>query len=209
MSLATDFRNASYLLAHREWREFVLRVEVFLGIIDLKIDDFNAMPTDRTYPYSNTGGVDLKKVLDTLNISPDDAIIDFGSGKGGALISFASYPFKKITGVEIDPGLTVVAKKNLQKLKLPDIDMILGDATEFTDISDYNYFYLANPFPAIIVLKVIENIKLNLMLKPRRVYIIYFNPIHQNEIIHDASFRLIKHFDHCPLGFSIYSNESH
>ena len=92
MSFFTDVKNAFSIITFGDWRELLLRCKVYLRIIDLKVDNPSAVPTERTYPYSNSGGINLYKVLDTLNISPLDGIIDFGSGKGGALISFSRYP---------------------------------------------------------------------------------------------------------------------
>jgi len=207
MSLFTDIKNASTLLIRGEWREFYLRLRVFLRIIDLKIDNLSESPTERTHPYSNSGGVDLKKVLNTLDISPTDAIVDFGSGKGGALITFSGYPFKKITGVEISPELVAIAESNLRKLKIANVDVVVSDAVDFTGLAEYNYFYFFSPFPGNIMRAVILNIEKSLISKPRKVTLIYLNPEFHDIIIAESSFTKIYEFDHHKLDFYVYSNQ--
>ena len=106
MSFIIDAKNALSLLCSGEWREFVFRVRVYRGEIDLRnatTEDLG-LAADRSHEYSNSGGLHLDKVLRDLKITRGDAIVDFGSGKGGALITFAKYPFSKITVVHLSPN---------------------------------------------------------------------------------------------------------
>ncbi len=45
----------------------------------------------------------------------DFALVDIGCGKGRVLMLAAEYPFREIVGVELDPGLARVARKNLRR----------------------------------------------------------------------------------------------
>jgi precorrin-6B methylase 2 len=206
MSFVSDITNASSLLIHGEWREFILRLKVYLGIINLKIDNPDALPTERTHQYSNSGGHKLKKVLNSLGITSRDAIVDFGSGKGGALITFSMYPFKKVTGVEITPELAAVAEGNLKKLGISNVNVVVSDSTDFTDLAEYNYFYFFSPFPGEIMKQVIHNIETSLSIKPRNIVIIYLNPEFHNVIIENSSFKKIDEYNHHVLRYYIYTN---
>jgi precorrin-6B methylase 2 len=206
MSFISDIKNASSLLIHGEWREFILRLQVFLGIIDLKIDNPDALPTERTHQYSNSGGHNLKKVLNSLHITPHDTIVDFGSGKGGALITFSMYPFKTITGVEIAPELVAITEENLKKLRISNVNVVVSDATDFTDLAGYNYFYFFNPFPGEIMKQVVQNIESSLNIKPRKIVIIYLNPEFHNVVIENSSFKKIDEYNHHVLRYYIYTN---
>ena len=209
MSFIVDAKNALSLLCRGELRELILRVRVYLGDIDLRnasTDDLG-LSADRSHEYSNSGGLHLEKVLRALKITPQDAIVDFGSGKGGALITFAKYPFSKITGIELSPDLAAIAEKNLKKLGLGNVNTIVCDATDFTDLDGYNYFYFFSPFPATIMRAVIKNICLSLARKSRRLVIIYFNPEYPDSIVTDSPFVKIKEFNHYRLSYYIYSNE--
>src|SRR5262245_3087871 len=64
--------------------------------------------------HGNSGGPGLEIVLRSLNITPGDSILDIGSGKGGAMITFARWPFRRIDGIEICPDLIAIAQRNLE-----------------------------------------------------------------------------------------------
>lgn len=206
VSLLTDIRNAISYLVHGNIQEFILRTKVYIGYIDLKIDRPESTPTETTHPYSNSGGLHLRKVLDSLKISPDDAVVDFGSGKGGALITLSQYPFSKITGVEISRDLAETSKNNLRKLGIESVDIKIVDAAKFTDLDDYNFFYMFNPFPGNVLQRVMKNIEASLKKRPRRATIIYFNPEYHLDVIKNTSFSKNSNFSHHPLGYNIYSN---
>jgi hypothetical protein len=208
MPFFVDVKNALALLMKGEWREFALRLKVRRGQIDLEnvSTDTLGLEDERSHEYSNSGGIQLDRVLRALKITSRDAIVDFGSGKGGALITFSKYPFAKIAGVEISPELAAIAEENLRKLKIRNIQMVVCDAAEFTDLDGYNYFYFFSPFPGNIMRAVIKNIEDSLARTPRKAVIIYFNPEYHNDVIADSSFAKIDEFDHHRLKFYIYSN---
>lgn len=210
MSLSTDILNALSLLLHGEWREFMFRVRVHVCKIDLKnayLDELN-LPEERSHYYANSGGLHLEKVLRDLKITPRDAIVDFGSGKGGALITFSRYPFAKIAGVELSPELVAIAEKNLTKLNITNVTMTVCDAADFAALDEYNYFYFFSPFPAAVMSAVIRNISASLAHTPRKATIIYFNPEYHYAVVTDSPFVKISELNHHELNYYIYSNQT-
>jgi SAM-dependent methyltransferase len=208
MSLTTDILNALSLVIHGEWREFMFRVRVHTRNIDLKnayLDELN-LTEERSHYYANSGGLHLEKVLRDLKITPRDSIVDFGSGKGGALITFSRYPFAGIAGVEISPELVVIAKRNLDKLHIGNITMYVSDAADFTDLDAYNWFYFFSPFPSAVMSAVIRNIRASLAHNPRKASIIYFNPECHDAVVTDSPFVKTNEFNHHELRYFIYSN---
>jgi len=208
MSLITDAKNALSLLSRGEWREFVFRVRVHLLKIDLKntyLDELN-LPEERCHYYANSGGFHLAKVLRALEITPNDSVVDFGSGKGGALITLSRFPFARVAGVEIAPELAGIARDNLEKLKIRNVSMTVGDAAEFTDLDGYNYFYFFSPFPSTVMSSVIKNIGDSLVRRPRKAVIIYFNPEFHDAVVSDSPFVKTREFNHHELSYYIYSN---
>jgi SAM-dependent methyltransferase len=182
---------------------------IFLGQIDLKlvtIDTLN-LSSENCNSYSDSGRNDLQNLLSTLNITKRDTIIDFGCGKGGALITFADYPFSKITGIEISNELVIIAQKNLSKLKIINAEIFCCDAKEFNMIDDYNYIYLFNPFPCSVMRIVIKNITSSITKRKRRINIIYLNPECHNVIIENGVFSKVKEIKHHNHVFYIYNNE--
>jgi hypothetical protein len=210
MSLVTDAKNALLLLFRGEWREFLFRVRVHVQKIDLKntyLDELD-LPEERSHYYANSGGLHLEKVLRDLKITPQDAIVDFGSGKGGALITFARYPFSKIAGVELSPALVAIAEANLRKLNIGTITMTVSDAADFTDLDEYNYFYFFSPFPRSVMAAVIQNICSSMKANPRKTVIIYFNPECHDAVVTGSPFVKVMEFHHHELGYYVYSTDT-
>jgi tRNA G46 methylase TrmB len=98
-------------------------------------------------------------IFDCLAISSSDKILDYGSGKGGAMIWLAQrYPFEKVTGIEFCTEYDNVAKQNIAISKLSHLTTYNVDASTFTDIDEYNYFYFFNPFIGETMNRVVANI---------------------------------------------------
>jgi SAM-dependent methyltransferase len=208
MALARWVITAFSLFLRGEWRELYIRTLIALRILDIQtitVDELHLSP-ERAHSYSDSGREDLQHVLFALNIQPTDAIVDFGSGKGGALIALADFPFSKITGVEISKELTEIAQKNLQKLKISNVEIVCCDATDFTNIDEYNYIYFYNPFPCRIMNVVIRSLIDSLGRRPRKVTIIYLNPVCHNVILKENIFILIDKYKHHHHTFFVYMN---
>ena len=201
-------RNAARLAALGEWREFNFRLRILLGQIDLDFSsqaDLN-LPEEKCYDYADSGGLHLERILRDLDITSDDAIIDIGSGKGGALFTFSKYPFGRIAGCEISAELIETARKNLAVMKVDNVELIMRDAVEFRELDDFNYIYFFNPFPGTVMREVIDNIVASLQRRPRRVTIIYFNPECHEVIVNETPFVKLKEYQQNALKYYLYSN---
>ena len=209
MSLLQIVKTSTSLLMKGDWREFYLRTLIALGQVDLKtvtIDKLDLSP-EQAHSYSDSGREDLQQVLSALNITHEDAIVDFGCGKGGALITLAEYDFAKITGVEISTELARIARKNLARLKIDNVEVVCCDAAEFTDLDDCNYIYFFNPFPRAVMQTVLYNLARSLASKPRKMTLIYLNPECHDAIIEHGIFRKQGEFSHANHVFYLYANE--
>lgn len=144
----------------------------------------------------------IKLILKTMPIKEEDAILDYGCGKGKMVYLFSKFKFRKTDGVEISPKLCDIAKSNLKKLKAKKTEIFLCDASKFKTIDKYTYFYFFNPFPNIIMRKVLDNIYQSLAKVPRKITILYFNPLCHDAFIEKGVFKLIK----TKWGVNIYRN---
>ncbi|KPJ98789.1 MAG: hypothetical protein AMJ60_07205 [Desulfobacterales bacterium SG8_35] len=198
-------KNAIFLLSRGEWREFLIRLRISLGHIDLKDDPTEAV-TERTHYYADSGGLAFDKIMVNFTITPHDAIVDFGCGKGGILISLSKYPFAKITGVEINPDLVAIAENNIRKLNIKNVDIECCDAAEFKKLDEYTYFYFFDPFPCNVMKDVVDNIEQSIRLRPRNATIIYLNPLCHNLIESGDIFIKTKELPHFEHKCFIYSN---
>jgi hypothetical protein len=137
-------------------------------------------------PYQPTESVLFHEMLDGLKIDLGGFIfIDLGSGKGRTLLMASDYPFKRIIGVELFPGLHTVAASNIAAYKKDsqlcfDLRSICMDARDFEFPPEPILLYLFNPLPASGLNMVLQNLKQSLEKLPRTVYVIYHNPEHES-----------------------------
>jgi precorrin-6B methylase 2 len=141
-----------------------------------------------------------------LPFKPSDAILDYGSGKGGVLAQLSKYPFRRIAGIELSQILVDISKANFKKLGLNHLEIIHSDATTFTEIDDFNYFYFFNPFQGRVFERVFENIIASMDRNPRQVTLIYYHPRCHDLIQKTGRFKLVKVFKDGPRRLNIYFN---
>lgn len=131
---------------------------------------------------SPTNTRDLKNILNYLSITENDSVLDIGCGKGKALYTMMSFPFKKIDGIELSDKISRIASANMSILKETDrCNIFQCDARDFKNYADYNIFYLYNPFPSQIMNRVINQIAKTIKADSE-IIIIYNNPTCGEEI---------------------------
>jgi hypothetical protein len=123
----------------------------------------------------------LRRALAHLDIRPDrDVFIDYGSGKGRAVIMAATYPFQRVIGVEISAQLDGVARDNvrraMRRLKCRNIELIQTDASTYELPTDVDVVLLYNPFGGDVLAAVVRNIRASLLQRPRDMTVIYKYP---------------------------------
>jgi SAM-dependent methyltransferase len=163
---------------------------------------------ERSYRCGNSGGPDLDVVLGTLAISADDAVLDVGCGKGGAMITLAKYPFSRIDGLEISPKLVAMTKKHLHRSGAGRGSIFCCDAAYFSDLDRYTFIYTYNPFPALVFRPFLDNLMQSLARHPRKLTFVYKNAECEDMLL-GAGFRKTGEFDHdSPRLFCVYEIDS-
>jgi predicted RNA methylase len=109
--------------------------------------------------------------------------IDFGSGKGRAVILAAHLPFRRVIGIEFCPSLHAAASRNLDifRRKAPrsaPIDLVCADATTFTIPDGPLACFFYNPFGPAVLHLVLDNLRAALQRQPRPMTLLYRNPVH-------------------------------
>lgn len=198
-------RKAGLLLAIPVYRIGWRLRGLDFGIVSVKK---LGLDPDKSNYHKDGGGPLLRDLLDQLPITSSDAIVDFGAGKAGAMATMAQYPFRRVDGVEIAPELVEAARKNIAKLGLSRCSMFLQDATTFTtQLDDYSYVFMYNPFPAPVVAKVLANIEESLRRNPRKLTIVYGNPLHEDVVLASGTFTKTIHYQPYPGYVSaVYEN---
>ncbi len=206
MGIITDIRNALSFIYRGEFKEAIFRLRVYFSAIDFSYASIQTLglSAERSHDYRHSGGIHLEKVLNSFKITTQDAIIDFGAGKGGALVTFSKFPFHTITGVELLPELATIAEHNFKLLGITNVSIVICDAAEYLDLESYNYFYFYSPFPQSVMSAVITNITNSLTKNPRTVRLIYCNPEFTDMIENQSPFYRTDIFHHHQLDLPIF-----
>lgn len=126
--------------------------------------------------YGQTSYSVLRYVL--RYVGSGDVFVDLGCGKGRVIRFVASRrKLEKVIGIEIVPELAQIARSGVVNVDLiAPVEVIEGDATS-ADLSQGTVYYLYNPFGRKTLRKVLRNIRKTLDSNPRRIRIIYSNPV--------------------------------
>ena len=151
--------------------------------------------------YKTSSPKELFPILDRCHCIPNenDAIFDYGCGKGGAMVSFLDYGFRHVGGVEFEPKVYEILVDNIQKLELhkegKTVECIKGNAAEVKEQLDrYNWFLFYEPFDETIFSKCISAICDSLQRNSRKTHIISINPKCFQCIEATNRFRLVNQF---------------
>jgi hypothetical protein len=111
----------------------------------------------------------------------DYTFVDYGAGRGRALLLAATYPFKRIKGVEFARELHEDAMMNIAQfprslMKCRDVDCLHMDAVDFEIPDGKTVFFFNNPFDAVVMETVLARIVAAYRSNPRRFYLILVRP---------------------------------
>ena len=128
--------------------------------------------------YVPTPIIPFFKLIKKLQLPNNSVFVDYGAGKGRAMILAAeSHSFKKIKGLEFSASLYKSAKKNIQtyvKKTGSDIfDLHHTDVVNYQVQSEDNIFYFFNPFNEHILKQCLGKMQSSLNENPRRPFLIY------------------------------------
>lgn len=138
----------------------------------------------------------LEEIFTQANLSSSKHFIDIGCGKGRALCVATHFGVQKVTGIDFSKDLCERAKLNLLKTQqqLPSLEfkIVNNDAFYFEIPDDTDCIFMFNPFDEVIMSGVIENIESSLERLPRKMTIIYANPL-QKHLFLEQDYKQIFH----------------
>lgn len=111
--------------------------------------------------YNGYAATSWKAIKNIDRILPlkDKAFLDIGSGKGFTVFNAYKLGARKSTGIEYNLHLHSIAQHNFSKLNLTKIVSSTNeDALKFQGYSQYNVYFLFNPFESAVYAKVIDRI---------------------------------------------------
>ena len=118
--------------------------------------------------------------------------LDVGSGKGLAVMLAASYPFRRIIGIDFAEELVTIARKNAaiygQARGRPlDVEWVCADFMKYALPTEPTVLFLNNPFPPDISMFAVQHIEASLAENPRDAVIAYRRPDYRVKDFLEAS----------------------
>jgi hypothetical protein len=166
------YQHAASRLAEEFYeRRFGIRTKGGIPVESLGFADPDAMW------YSPTPYPGFFKAMKQVPVS--GAFIDYGSGKGRALIAAGTFPFVRVTGVELSQSLVAASQDNIARAKRTvcrNIEAVCANAAEWPVPADATVFHFFNPFRDETLRKVVTNIAGSLRETPRKAWILFANP---------------------------------
>jgi hypothetical protein len=179
------WKTAAYALyrlddTYRLWRQGILsemkeaQANLAPEAIGLDKPEFHA--------HNPTTSYRLFRVLMRRFVHPgaDDVFLDYGSGLGSVLLMAATFPFRRVIGVEYSEALATRAAQILgrarPKLHCQAIDIVTADAADYAIPDDVTVIYFFNPFRGETLARVCDRIRQSVVASPRPVRIVYNLP---------------------------------
>jgi len=138
----------------------------------------------------------LRRILPRREVGADDVFIDVGSGMGRVVFQAAGYSFKRVIGVELSEELNQIARVNIEnnrdRLHCRDVTLVTADATDYELPDDVTVAYFANPFTGDIFRTVIDQLLESLDRRPRRLRLVYRNPVEHDYLMSTGRFRPVR-----------------
>jgi len=207
-----NLRLAAFTVYHEIRGERKYHINT-IKIEDLRQEQIESNNLLHASIYQGTNYFLIEKAFEYLKSEKaNNHLVDFGSGKGRILVVAAHYGFKSITGIDFSSSLCREAEYNIEKIipKFPSTNfkVICDDATNYAIEPDKDVFFFFNPFDEVVMLQVVKNILFSVKQKPRKIFVVYINPLHK-EIFLSAGFEEEYFFRKMKfLEFSILSNQN-
>lgn len=137
----------------------------------------------------------LRDALGNLGIDYRNyTFLDFGSGKGLALLVASEYPFRHIIGLEFGAELHRIAEQNIGRYRSStqqcrSIRSVCADATTFELPGEPLVCYFYEPFEAPVLKKVLDNFASWIAGKSKPLIIIYHGAGRDSALHRDAKQR--------------------
>ncbi|QOW23755.1 hypothetical protein [Lysobacter sp. H23M47] len=134
--------------------------------------------------------------------------IDYGAGKGRALVLAARLGFPRIVGIELFASLHADGLANITAFAARDpragsIELLCMDAAVYRPPPGNLFCYFYNPFDAVVMRKVLTALQAAHEAAPRRIIVAYSNPVHA-AVFDGARFLRLHHREE---GLRIYAND--
>jgi hypothetical protein len=110
------------------------------------------------------------------------SFVDYGAGKGRALLLASQHPFTAVGGIEYAEELHDAATMNIaqfprSQMKCRDVECVHDDASEIGALDGPAVHYFFNPFSREVFAEVLSSLVTSYRKHPRRLYLILIDPV--------------------------------
>lgn len=122
---------------------------------------------------------EIRKQL-SRDFSPE-TFVDFGCGKGRALLMAALCRFKRAIGVDYSPSLCKIAEKNIEIFRKrtntrTQFEVVRADVSAYPIPDEATVFFFFHPFGEEVLAPILLRIHDSVMRSPRAALVVYLNP---------------------------------
>ncbi len=123
-------------------------------------------------------------------------LVDMGAGMGRAVLMASSMPFLQVVGVELNPALARIARRNAAIWRsagraVAPIRISCADATEFRFPVGPCVVFLFNPFGATVMRRFLTHLRRQFAGRPIGPDILYVNHEQEGEIERNAAWKRV------------------
>jgi SAM-dependent methyltransferase len=160
-----------------DWRyglETARRIE--LSELTIKSDS-----ATRGSPYQPTGVWAFRQIFRKVNIPKPAVFVDYGCGKGRALVLACLEDVESGVGIEFSEELCDIAENNVRAIqhklhRKSQFQVLCMDATKYEYLGNENVFYFFYPFDEVIMQSVLSDIVRSVDEVPREAVVIIHCP---------------------------------
>jgi SAM-dependent methyltransferase len=134
---------------------------------------------ERAHFYVPTRAEPFLAFLRRAGVPASGTFVDFGCGKGRALLLAAQHGFRSVTGIDFSPALCRSAECNIElfQARAPGtrFEVICGDAGDYEVRPNDAVFYFYDPFHDEVIERCLDRVKASIDDRPRQIAVIYHN----------------------------------
>jgi SAM-dependent methyltransferase len=147
-------------------------------------------------PYGWSSWIPVREALSELEPRGDDVFVDLGCGKGQALLVAAQLGFRRVLGVEVDPEVSAMARRNIEialpRLQTSDVRVETCNATEWEVPPDLTVVYMFCPFIGDVFARVLDRLLASQAHNPRPMTLVYTDPWEHNLLVDTGSAKPVR-----------------
>lgn len=180
------YLRARYVSSQMNDRRLGIRTTDELVAQDLGQDIADYYRRYKALPFHGIG-----RIMRRLAPSASDAFLDIGCGAGRVVSVAASYPFRRIIGIDIEKEFCNLAETNVRMLRQGGVrpEIICTDASIYRVPDDITVVFLYNPFRGDVLHASLTRILESFDREPRRIRLVYANPREHDQLMSMQRFR--------------------